>query len=50
MITKRGKRARAVLILFALSLAAWSFWQVTANLWATPSGWCWGPMMECFQL
>ena len=50
MITKRGKRVRAGLIFFALGLAAWSFWQVTANLWATPSGWCWGPMVECVQL
>ena len=50
MITKRGKRVRAGLIFFALGLALWSFWQVTANLWATPSGWCWGSMVECVQL
>jgi hypothetical protein len=50
MITKRGKRVRALFFLLLLGLAAWIFWQVTANLWATPSGWCWGPMIECVQL
>lgn len=49
-LTKRGKRVRAVLIFLVLGLAAWSFWQVTANLWATPSGWCWGSMVECVKL
>lgn len=54
MITKRGKRVRAVAIFFALIL----IWQVSANLWwvGTDSaqaqflGWCWGSMTECVVL
>ena len=54
MITKRGKRMRAVALLIGLILV----WQVASNLWwvgiNTPSaeflGWCWGSMTECVVL
>jgi hypothetical protein len=50
MITKRGKRVRAVAILIGAIL----IWQIVANLWwvgnspnADFLGWCWGSMNEC---
>jgi hypothetical protein len=54
MITKRGKRVRAVAIAIGLIV----IWQVAANLWwvgiDAPSaeflGWCWGSMTECVVL
>ena len=45
MITKRGKRVRAVAILIGLIV----IWQIATNLWwvgnspnAEIVGWCWG--------
>ena len=54
MITKRGKRVRAVVILIGVIL----IWQVAGNLWwvgtdapnAEFLGWCWGSMIECVVL
>ena len=54
MITKRGKRVRAVAIALGIILA----WQIAANLWwvgidaptAEFLGWCWGSMTECVVL
>jgi hypothetical protein len=54
MITKRGKRVRAVAILIGLVL----IWQVATHLWyvgidapdADFLGWCWGSMTECVPL
>jgi hypothetical protein len=54
MITKRGKRVRAVAIVLGIIL----IWQVSANLWwvgiDAPSaeflGWCWGSMSQCVVL
>ena len=54
MITKRGKRVRAVAIAFGIIL----IWQVATNLWwvgtDAPSaeflGWCWGSMSQCVVL
>ena len=46
MITKRGKRVRAVAILVGL----WVIWQVATNLWWTGTGFCWGSMTECVVL
>lgn len=54
MITKRGKRMRAVAIAVGLFVA----WQVATNLWwvgidaptAEFLGWCWGSMSECVVL
>jgi hypothetical protein len=54
MITKRGKRVRAVAILIGVIL----IWQVASNLWwvgidaptAEFLGWCWGSMTECVVL
>ena len=50
MITKRGKRVRAIAILIGAIL----IWQIVANLWwvgTSPNadflGWCWGSMTEC---
>jgi len=50
MITRRGKKLRGLAIGFAVAFVLWGLWQVTANLWATPSGWCWGSMIECVKL
>jgi len=54
MITKRGKRVRAVAILIGAILIC----QIAANLWYVgidaPAndflGWCWGSMTECVSL
>jgi hypothetical protein len=54
MITKRGKKVRAVAIVFGVALAI----QIALNLWwvgaSAPSadflGWCWGSMNECVPL
>jgi hypothetical protein len=51
MITKRGKRVRAIAILIGAIL----IWQIATNLWwvgtSAPNadflGWCWGSMTEC---
>jgi hypothetical protein len=42
-LTKRGKRARAILIGAAIALAIW----VAGNVWWTPTGGCIGTMREC---
>lgn len=54
MITKRGKRVRAVAILIGL----WLIWQVATNVWwvgiGAPTadflGWCFDGMTECVVL
>jgi hypothetical protein len=54
MITKRGKRVRAVAIAIGLILIC----QIASNLWwvgldapnADLLGWCWGSMTECVVL
>ena len=43
MITKRGKRVRAVLIVSALALLLWAI----GNIWWTGEGYCVGKMVEC---
>jgi len=50
MITRRGKRVRGLALALAVALILWGLWQITANLWATPAGWCWGSMVECVEL
>lgn len=54
MITKRGKRVRAIGILLLLSFGLWAAWKVSANLWYVGEGgnwlgYCWGTMTECYQ-
>lgn len=43
-LTKRGKKARALLILGGVLVLAW--W-MTSGLWWTGEGWCVGTMSEC---
>jgi len=50
MITQRGKRLRGLAIVLTVALALWGLWEVSANLWATPLGWCWGSVTECLEL
>ena len=54
MITRRGKRVRAVGILLLLSFVMWGLWQVSLNLWYVGEGgnwlgYCWGTAEECFR-
>ena len=54
MITKRGKRVRAVAILLLASVALWAAWQVSTHLWYVGEGgnwlgYCWGTAEECFR-
>lgn len=54
MITRRGKRVRAVGILLILSFVFWAAWKVSANLWYVGEsgnwlGYCWGSAVECFR-
>ena len=54
MITKRGKRVRALAILLLVGVALWAAWKVSANLWYVGEGgnwlgYCWGTMTECFK-
>jgi hypothetical protein len=44
MITKRGKRVRALLILAAIVAVC----SVAMNLWWVDDHYCWGSMTECF--
>ena len=46
-LTRRGKRVRAVIL---ISLALYAVIQVTANLWYTGNGYCWGSYEKCYQL
>lgn len=46
MITKRGKRLRAVLILIAIIAA----WKIAGNLWWNGTEFCWGSMTKCVGL
>lgn len=55
MITKRGKRVRAIGILILLSFALWVTWEVSTHLWYVGEGgnwlgYCWGTMQECVKL
>jgi hypothetical protein len=50
MITRRGKKLRGLAIGFAVAFVLWGLWEVSANLWATSSGWCWGSATECLDL
>lgn len=54
MITRRGKRVRAVAILLSVSFALWAAWQVSTHLWYVGEGgnwlgYCWGTARECFR-
>lgn len=54
MITRRGKRVRAVAILLLASVALWAAWQVSTHLWYVGEGgnwlgYCWGTVEECFR-
>jgi hypothetical protein len=42
-LTKRGKRARAILIVAGLAL----LWWVSGNVWWTETGYCFGSVGEC---
>ena len=44
MITKRGKRVRAVLIFLAIALLLWASGHVW---WTGEGGYCVGEMVEC---
>lgn len=55
MITKRGKRVRAIGILILLIFALWTTWEVSTHLWYVGEGgnwlgYCWGTMQECVKL
>jgi len=55
MITRRGKRVRAIGILILLSFALWATWEVSTHLWYVGEGgnwlgYCWGTMQECIEL
>jgi hypothetical protein len=48
MITRRGKRVRAVALLMALSFGLWGLWEVASHLLWTDSGWEWcEDLLEC---
>ncbi len=54
MITRRGKRVRALALLLILSFGLWSMWQVSGHLWYVGEGgnwlgYCWGTMTECYE-
>ena len=54
MITRRGKRVRAIAILAAASFGLWAMWQVAGHLWYVGEGgdflgYCWGTMEECLR-
>jgi hypothetical protein len=52
MITRRGKRVRAIAILLLASFILWAAWQVSTHLWYVGEGgeflgYCWGTMEQC---
>jgi hypothetical protein len=54
MITKRGKRVRAMGIFLLGILVLWAAWQVSTHLWYVGEGgnwlgYCWGTAEECFK-
>jgi hypothetical protein len=46
-LTKRGKRARAIVLIL---IALYATIQVSANLWFTESGYCWGDYVKCYPI
>lgn len=46
-LTRRGRRARAVVLIL---LALYATIQVSANLWWTDSGYCWGSYEKCYLM
>jgi hypothetical protein len=42
-------RGWVVLVIIPTLLIMWGMWQVSANLWWTGEGYCWGTMVECFK-
>lgn len=47
-LTKRGKRARAIVLIL---IALYATIQVTANLWYVEgSGYCWGSYEKCYPI
>jgi hypothetical protein len=56
-LNRRGKIARALVIVLGVSLALWGFIEVSRSLWwvgidaptANAFGYCWGSMAECFN-
>jgi hypothetical protein len=54
MITRRGKRVRAIAILLLASFILWAAWQVSTHLWYVGEGgnwlgYCWGTAQECLR-
>lgn len=54
MITRRGKRVRAIGILLLASFILWAAWLVSTHLWYVGEGgnwlgYCWGTAEECFR-
>jgi hypothetical protein len=57
-LTRKGRQARALLILLGVSLALWLFVEISRSLWwvgidaptADLFGYCWGEMARCFEL
>jgi multidrug resistance efflux pump len=39
---------RNVFFSVALAVVLVAVWQVSANLWWTENGYCWGDMIECY--
>ena len=44
-LTRRGKIVAGI----ALALAFWGLVEVSAHLWWTENGYCWGSMTECYK-
>lgn len=43
-LTRRGKRVRAIVLIL---IALYATIQVSANLWYTQKGYCWGSFEKC---
>ena len=43
-LTKRGKRVRAIAIVFGLI----AIYYITNNIWWVGNGYCWGDMVKCY--
>lgn len=44
-LTKRGKRVRAVAILFGII----AIYYILNHIWWVGNGYCWGSMVKCYE-
>jgi hypothetical protein len=47
---KANQKLKKICLVAGLLALGWLIWQVSAHLWFTGSGWCWGSASDCVGL